>query len=233
MSAGAYTAQDANGAPVTPDGNHTLTVSPIYLLGNVIVSMSAGQEFLLADNNEDFSATQGDNGWRYQWLIGTTYTDAVFNVGTANWQRPGATFWKIGATHQEPVVETGTTKVYATRWWTVPTGVGRVHVQGTWTQRLAAVATVPTCSSFAGKAASGLGPRRFSFRRSALKGATANIDQVFDVAAGDIIEFRVGPGPALDDSFDDTTLNALIYESTVAVTPVDDDQATSASTRRS
>ena len=46
-------------------------------------------------------------------------------------------------------------------------------------------------------------------------------NQVFDVVAGAVIEFRVGPGPGTNVSSDSTALRALIYSTTAAETGVD------------
>ena len=60
------------------------------------------------------------------------------------------------------------------------------------------------------------------FRRIALlPGATATISQIFDVAAGNVLEFRVAAGTSGDVTSDSTALHALIYSTTAAVTGVD------------
>lgn len=209
--AGSYTAKDVNGATITAGATQSLSTSPIYLMGNITVTFTAGQDALLAGNAEQFSLVQGQDGWTYQWLLSGVYTNATPDEAAEDWARSGSTFWQIGTTNMHPAVSGGV-PVYAVRKWLVPSGTSRVKVTGTWSR---------SSGSGDGSDITLLHNTTQRFRRAALIGATANIDQIFDVTPGDILEFRTGTGPAASDANDNTSLNALIYQTADATNSPD------------
>ena len=208
---GTYAAKDAYGAAITAGTSQTLGPSPIYLTstGTLTVIYAPSQETLLAYPEMDFSLTQGLNGWTYQSLSGSTYTNAVADTINNQWTATG--LWQLGPTTGHP----GPGALAATRKWTVPVvtpAVARIRVDGTWSRAAGGDGSDVTL----------LHNAVTRFRRAVLLNATATIAQVFNAVAGDVLEFRVGPGPATDVSFDSTVLRALIYSApTGTLTGVD------------
>ena len=216
---GTHTAEDYIGAPITARTPRTLGIAPVYLLGNVTLALSAGQEALLAGSIAQFSLVQGQDGWTYQWLLSGTYTNATADTVANEWVRAGSTFWQISVTNLHPATSGGAV-VYAVRKWVVPAGIPKVRVTGTWSRSSTAGDGSDVAIWHNGTA---------RFREAPYRKAPAGcrrartFDQVFDVAGDRIIEFRVGTGPALNDSSDNTNLDALIYQSAATVTGPDID----------
>ena len=200
---GTHTVKDVNGATLTPATTRTLGLSPVYLTGltgAVTVSYAAGQETLLAYPEIDFSLVQGQGGWTYQSFTGSTYTNAQADTVENDWMIPTSGVWQIGPTTGHPASAGATAAV---RKWTVPAGITRVRVTGTWAR--AAGGDGSDVTLFHNTV--------IRFRRAILLNTTVTIAQVFNAVAGDVLEFRVGLGPATDVSFDTTVLRALIYSS--------------------
>lgn len=224
--AGTYTAKNVAGTSISAGATQVLGPSPIYLLGTVTVSLTAGQDVLLAGNNEQFSGEQGRDGWSYHVLYAATglydsptapHYDAIDN----RWELAGEANFAISTTGMHPE-QTGGNVIRPVRRWTVLAGISRVKVSGTWAR---------SSSSGDGSDVALWHNNTVRFRRSALREGAggsqespATINQIFNVVPGDFLEFRVGPGPATDINFDNTTVDALIYSTTDAVTTIDDDQ---------
>ena len=223
--AGTYTAQDVDGTSITAGATQVLGASPIYLFGNVTITLTPGQDVLLAGNVAQFSDIQGQDGWSYH----SRYTaTGLYNSPTTphydsvdgRWELAGKGSWNIDTGNMHPALD-GSSHVQAVRRWTVPTGITRVKVTGTWT-RSSSAGDGSDVALWHGSTA--------RFRRGALRegagGAQESpvaINQVFNVVVNDVLEFRVGAGPAADLNSDNTSLNILIYQTADAVTGVDDD----------
>ena len=207
---GTYTAKDVFGTTITAGATQVLGLAPIYLTGNVTVTFTTTppQETLLTDPQTDFATTQGQNGWTYQSLSGSTYTDAVADQVNDQWTIAGSNFWQIGPTTGHPAAG----GVAAVRKWTVPAGVTRVRVTGTWAR---------TSPGGDGSDVSLRLNTTVRFRRAALLGATATITQIFDVATGNVLEFRVAPGPGTDITNDNTVLRVQVYATSAATNSPD------------
>ena len=216
---GTHTVKDVNGATLTPATTRTLGLSPVYLTGltgAVTVALAAGQETLLAYPEIDFSTTQGLNGWTYQsFATGTGYMDAQADAINDRWTIPSSGVWLITPTVGHPTSAGATAAV---RKWTVPAGITRVRVTGTFARGPGGDGVDVTL----------LHNTTIRFRRALLAPSvppapptTVAFNQVFDVLTGAAIEFRVGPGPGTNVDFDTTVLHALIYSTTAAVTGVD------------
>ena len=114
---------------------------------------------------------------------------------------PPTNDWQITPTLAHP----GQPGSAAVRKWTVPGGVTRVRVTGTWTRGAGGIDSDVIL----------LYNTTIRFRRIALlPSATATISQIFDVAAGNVLEFRVAAGTSGDVTSDSTALHALIYSTT-------------------
>jgi hypothetical protein len=180
----------------------------------VTITLTAGQDVLLAGNTAQFSGVQGQDGWSYhaRYSDGSYLPDPTFDAGANRWELAGERSFTIASASSHPDA-TGGNPIQAARRWTVPAGVNRVKVVGTWAR---------TSGSGDGSDVALWHNDTVRFRRAALIGATADVLQVFDVAEGDLLEFRVGPGLGADDlSFDNTVLGILIYLTEDAVTPAE------------
>jgi hypothetical protein len=211
---GSYTAEDAEGTGITAGATQVLGASPIYIFGGVTITLTAGQDVLLAGNTAQFSGVQGQDGWSYhaRYSDGSYLPGPTFDAGANRWELAGEGGFTIASASSHPDA-TGGNPIQAARRWTVPAGVNRVKVVGTWAR---------TSGSGDGSDVALWHNDTVRFRRAALIGATADVLQVFDVAEGDLLEFCVGPGPGADDlSFDNTVLGILIYLTEDAVTPAE------------
>ena len=215
---GTHTVKNASGTTLTSATTRTLGPEPIYLTGTVTVAPAAGQEVLLAYPEIDFALNQTTNGWTYRSLSGSTYTNATVDDPANDWMLTGNAFWQLGPTTAHPAV-VGGVPVAAVRRWTVPSGITRVRVAGTWARGPGGDGSGVTLLHDSAV-------NTIRFQRAALLGtpgatATVTMDQVFDVVPGDVLEFRVDPGPGTDITGDSTVLRALIYSTTAAETAPD------------
>ena len=212
---GTHTVKDVNGVAITPaTTTRTLGLSPVYLTGltgAVTVALAAGQETLLAYPEIDFATTPPLNGWQYQSVTGSTYTNAQADAVNDRWTIPTSGVWLITPTVGHPTSAGATAAV---RTWTVPAGITRVRVTGTWARGAGGDGVDVTLLHNAAI-------DTIRFRRAVLLNATVTINQIFNVVAGDTLEFRVGPGPGTNVDFDTTVLHALIYSTTLTPNAVD------------
>ena len=172
----------------------------------VTVAPAASQETLLAYPEIDFSTTQGLNGWTYQSFTGSTYTNAQADAVNDRWTIPTSGVWLITPTIGHPTSAGATAAV---RKWTVPAGVTRVRVTGTWARGAGGDGSDVTL----------LHNRHHTirFRRAVL--LQCDRDHQPDFQRGGWRHARV-PGRAgtrHQRHFDTTVLHALIYSTTAAV----------------
>ena len=207
---GAYTVKDYDGNAMNRTGPvQVLSEPPIYLFGDVTVAMSAAQDTLLADSSPEFSTTQGQNGWTYQYLEAGVYTNATADAPNNRWIHPDYASWQLGPINMQPVVNDGdTAAVCSVRKWTVPAGVTRVRVRAIW-QRVSLAGDGAGLSLWHWRGA----VATQHFDRRDLMGTSVDFIRVFDVLEGDVVEFRADTGPALNDVSDETKLNKCkIYQ---------------------
>ena len=227
--AGTYTIRDHLGNLMTGGPVQVVHRPPVYIHGNVTITLSATQDTLLADAWDDFSLVQGQGGWTYQSLENGVYTNAVSD-GT-KWTAPGVPGWSIDkitsgpgqGTHQTPKLNAARTASVNTsrKWGPVPAGVTRIRVRVYWGSGSGDGSGVSLWRWH-------LGAAQVRYRNSNLSSVNpqGSVIQVFDVEPGDIIEFRTDNGPSLDDTGDNTVFNdniCAIYKTIGPVTPVQDD----------
>lgn len=110
-----------SGAPSSP----TLPANPTST--NTAVAPTATSVTYKA--SAGFSATQGQNGWRYQYWTGSSYSDLpAYNtniIPAGAWGLPGDTYCLVWANGQHP----GSTNCDSARTWIAP-GAGTIQVTG-------------------------------------------------------------------------------------------------------